>query len=189
MLDRVEHCTEFSFLALSCAPFPLTFGRSPDTISRSLSPVGGVFWNTKNFHARTPVCPAMTFERTHQQHESTAITSLAEPSRNVFALSLNKTYKKYCWCRGQAPSGDRHEILRNEFRAENYLQFSYVLLKIIILYYSTRLMGSIRRGGRGHKTSWRLHLNFSDCYHFQSRMITRFSPPPSKSPITVTLPY
>lgn len=26
MLDRVEHCTEFSFLALFCAPFPLTFG-------------------------------------------------------------------------------------------------------------------------------------------------------------------
>lgn len=106
----------------------------------------------KNFHAGTPVRQ----ERSDARIDLTtpaALTSLAEPARNVFALSLNKTYKKYCWCRGVCALGRlAWNITKRVSSGENYLQFSYILLKIIILYYSTRLMGSIRWGGR----EWRV---------------------------------
>lgn len=171
MLDRVEHCTEFSFLALSCAPFPLTFG------------LLSVWYNLSKFIARRCF---LKYQKTSMQerpsgsdvptHASTsrftAITSLTEPARNVFALSLNKTYKKYCWCRGVCALGrSAWNITKRVSSGENYLQFSYILLKIIILYYSTRLMGLILQGGRGWRDERCLHGNL-EVFH----LLTEFQP-------------
>lgn len=149
MLDRVEHCTEFSFLALSCAPFPLTFG------------LLSVWYNLSKFIARRRF---LKYQKTSMQerpsgnnvppHASTTrfycshVTSRAGPKcvRFIFKQNLQKILPMP---RGFFALGrSAWNITKRVSSGENYLQFSYILLKIIILYYSTRLMGSIRQRGR-----------------------------------------